>query len=186
MKLTFIISILFASMAFAQDVATTAGENRTTNSVNSNVNQTKTDDIGVGISVGGPIVVTGKYWLSEANALDFGMALNKNDYAILGTYLYHFEMNANTVASRRMAPYVGAGFYLDPNEEQDRNVFSNDRDTDNDKGDEVGFGLRIPVGIEYLPTEVPMGLFAEITPGLALTPTADGFVNVSAGGRYYF
>src|SRR5689334_14816846 len=55
------------------------------------MDETKPDDIGLGILAGGPTTVTGKYWLNEIIAIDFGAAFSDDDYAILGTYLHHFE-----------------------------------------------------------------------------------------------
>jgi hypothetical protein len=189
MKRLFIISLLiFPSFLLAQVIETTETTTVTESraDVDSYMNAAKTDDIGLGVLVGGPTTLTGKYWLNESNAIDFGAAFAEDDYAIIATYLNHFESGAEGMG-RRMAPYAGFGFYLDFNQEQNELVF--DRDTNDREGsetDDVGFGIRIPLGLEYMPVEMPMGIFAEITPGLAITPDAESFVTVGAGARYYW
>jgi hypothetical protein len=189
MKQLFIISLLFVpGILAAQEVESTETTETTVTSESRTevedayINETKTDDIGMGVFVGGPTTVTGKYWLNEINAIDFGAAFSDDDYAILGTYLHHFE---GTNIGRRMAPYVGFGFYVDFDQEQTETVF--DRDAEDDTGEgEIGFGLRIPVGLEYLPENMPIGIFAEISPGMSLTPDTDGFVTAGAGARFYW
>lgn len=180
-------NVLFAQTATTESATTettTTTETRAEVTSDTYVNESKTDDIGLGVLAGGPTTVTGKYWLNESRAIDFGAAFAHDDYAIIGTYLNHFE--GVTGRGRRMAPYIGFGFYLDFNQDQSETVFDRDSNNEGSQAEDLGFGLRIPVGLEYMPVEIPIGIFAEISPGLSLTPDTDSFVTVGVGARYYW
>lgn len=47
-------------------------------------------------------------------------------------------------------------------------------------------GVRIPVGLEYMPQNTPLGIFMEIVPILNLAPDADIDMEGAIGIRYYF
>jgi hypothetical protein len=47
-------------------------------------------------------------------------------------------------------------------------------------------GMRIPFGLEWRPSEAPLGVFVELAPGLTLIPGTSSFFQGDIGIRYYF
>ena len=47
-------------------------------------------------------------------------------------------------------------------------------------------GARIPVGLEYLFEDIPLGAFFELVPVLNLTPDTDFDLEAGAGIRFFF
>lgn len=145
-------------------------------------NITKTNDIGVGLNAGTANGVNAKYWMSEHTALAASAAFSQNNTALALDYLYHFRNWSETYpqASNVIAPYGGLGvitaFGSGTNQYFNTSV----------SGSTGTGGLRVPVGIEYLPHAVPVGVFAEIDPGLGVTPATYGFFQAEVGGRWYF
>ncbi len=54
------------------------------------------------------------------------------------------------------------------------------------RGHDNRVGIRIPVGINYLPGTIPLDFFFEIVPLLDLVPKTDFGVNGGIGFRYFF
>lgn len=140
-------------------------------------------DIGLGAMFGEPTGLTLKSWTSRRTAFDVGVAYSFSGFfEILGDYLWHFP-GAFANASRgrvssEFVPYVGIGVeaFFDT---EDANAGGR-RDSSN-----AGFGLRLPLGLEFLPTGAPLGVFAEIVPGLGLAPATFGFLEGVVGARFY-
>jgi hypothetical protein len=53
-------------------------------------------------------------------------------------------------------------------------------------GNDVRFGVRVPLGINYMFEKAPLDIFVEIAPIFDLTPKTDLFFNGGIGIRYYF
>jgi hypothetical protein len=53
-------------------------------------------------------------------------------------------------------------------------------------GNEVRFGVRVPLGINYMFENAPLDIFLEFAPIFDLTPKTDLFFNGGIGIRYYF
>ena len=53
-------------------------------------------------------------------------------------------------------------------------------------GDETEFGIRIPVGLAVQWTEYPVEVFAEIAPGIDITPSSEFDLMGGIGARFYF
>ncbi len=51
---------------------------------------------------------------------------------------------------------------------------------------DLRLGIRIPFGLEYVFTRVPVGLFLELVPIFDLSPETDWGGNSAIGFRYYF
>ncbi len=126
---------------------------------------------GIGVIAGEPTGITGKYMLNETNAIDVGIGWETsgdNEFHVYGDYLFHFY-NLITVKKGSLPAYVGGGL----------------RFVDRDNNDNE-FGIRIPVGIEYLFEDVALGAFAELVPVLNLTPDTDFDFEGGIGIRFYF
>jgi hypothetical protein len=53
-------------------------------------------------------------------------------------------------------------------------------------GKDVRFGVRVPLGINYMFENAPLDIFVEFAPIFDLTPKTDLYFNGGVGVRYYF
>jgi len=143
-------------------------------------------DFGLGIVIGEPTGLSAKLWTAPLNAIDFGLAFSFNDYALLfSDYLFHFpgSLGRSSPFVTQLTPYVGIGAVI---------AFANDRDSDKDRKffgrgrDTLGLGVRVPLGIEWMPPNPRLGVFIELVPGISLVPSTSGFIEGGIGVRYYF
>ena len=61
-----------------------------------------------------------------------------------------------------------------------------DISSDNIVSDDLDFGVRFPVGINYLFRDAPLGIFAELVPTLEVHPETQFSWRSAFGIRYYF
>ncbi len=126
---------------------------------------------GIGVIAGEPTGITAKYMLDDESAIDAGIGWETsgdNEFHIYGDYLYHMY-DLIKVPHGKLPLYFGVGA----------------RFIDRDKKDDK-FGVRIPVGIEYLFETVSLGAFLELVPVLELTPDTDFEVEGVIGIRFFF
>ena len=126
---------------------------------------------GIGVIAGEPTGITGKYMIDNNNAIDAGVGWETsgdNEFHIYGDYLYHLY-DLIKVSHGELPLYFGVGA----------------RFIDRDKKDDK-FGVRIPVGIEYLFEKVSLGVFLELVPVLELTPDTDFDLKGGIGIRFFF
>ncbi len=132
---------------------------------------------GMGIVLGEPTGLSAKLWTSSDNAFDFAAAWsfkkyhhndNLNDGSLLlqADYVWHF-FNLMPVSSGKLPLYIGIG---------GRVVLA----------DDPRFGVRIPIGIDYLFADAPIDVFLELVPILDLSPETDFGVSGGLGIRYWF
>lgn len=122
----------------------------------------------LGAMIGEPTGVSFKYWKGNSQAFDLGLAwsLQGNDaVSIHGDYLWHSWLQAD---QGNLALYYGIGA---------RAWF-----TDNDSA----VGLRIPIGLNYLFEDAPIGLFVEAAPIIDFIPSTDADGSGGIGARFYF
>jgi hypothetical protein len=127
------------------------------------------DGFGVGILVGEPTGITGKYWLDRTNALDGAIAwsfIDEGSFYIHANYVHH-HFEVIDLSSGEMPIYYGGGLKLKV-------------------GDDAVFGFHVPLGIAYHFEEAPLDVFIEIRPGLNLTPKTEFDMSGGIGVRYYF
>jgi hypothetical protein len=143
---------------------------------------------GLGLELGAPFGVTGKYFYSEDKAFDFGVGdiYNYYDYRglyIYGDHLWHPAVLASADAFE-LPFYIGVGgsfFHWDDL-----------RGPVDRHGDALVF--RVPVGIAFDFNNVPLDVFVQLVPSLPLFfNTPDGydrtlffFIDGSVGIRYWF
>lgn len=143
-------------------------------------------DFGLGIALGSPTAITGKVWLTNSTAFDFGLGYSSRDYVLVyGDYLLHrtglFGANEFT---RELNSYYGLGLGI---YSWDRNYYYEDRPAGwRRKEGDLGVYVRVPFGVEWNPRDPPLGVFAEIVPGVSLIPSVDVIINAAVGIRYYF
>mgnify|MGYP006288382551 FL=1 len=144
--------------------------------------QAQTDGVGLGASIGvtnnvgfaNPVGFAGKGWLSDRQAIA-GMSSffigseNQQSYWILqGDYLFH-NFNELQVEEGYLALYVGAGAQ-----------FTVLEDTDNQ------FGIRAPIGADYILGSAPIDIFVEVAPTLNVTDPTSLRFDGAIGFRYFF
>lgn len=137
-------------------------------------------DFGLGVQLGEPTGLNGKYWLTRQSALQFDASYSFNEYFELGfDYLYHFTDAFRGRVGSQFVPYLGFGlvsfFGTGYSGENDYNRPSGNAD----------FGFRIPVGLEFLPHGAPIGVWGELAPGLGVVPDTFGFIQAVVGIRFY-
>jgi hypothetical protein len=135
---------------------------------------------GLGLMLGAPSGLSGKYFLSSDNALDFGVGAigyyrGRSGLHLHLDYLWH-PVSLASVPEFELPLYFGIGgrFF--------------DFDDDGDTG--AAFGLRAPLGIAFDFTNVPLDVFFELAlvidffSGYRDDVGAD--INGAIGIRYYF
>jgi hypothetical protein len=148
-------------------------------------------DFGLGLMLGEPTGLTGKYWLSETSAIDAGFAYSFGNYTtVLADYLWHFPgaFASAGPSGNEFVPFVGIGgvLFISGNSWNGTYRDSNAPFFVGSSGNSAAFGARIPLGIEFLPKAAPIGIFAEIDPGIGLLPSTFGFFGGEVGARFYF
>ena len=127
--------------------------------------------LGIGLMLGEPSGLAGKYWLSENNALDFGIGtgfLGDNSGLSFHTdYLYH--INDLIKWNYKATFYYGFGL---------RMRFPS--------GSSTAFGVRGVAGVMMIVKDLPMDVFFELAPSFRLLPTTGLDIDIAIGSRYYF
>lgn len=145
-------------------------------------NTEKTGDSSVGLKWGDLTGVEFKRWSDEKNAWVLGFAFDNGNTAVGLDYIWHFRGGIASVTGLKntnsLVPYIGVGVIT---------AFGNE---ETDILDRVtgtfGAALRAPIGVEYLPTRLSLGLYAEVAPSFGVSPTSFTFMTADVGGRYYF
>lgn len=139
------------------------------------------NQFGAGIVLGDPSAVSGKYRLDSKRAIDMGLGWDSgSNLMIFADYLLHYpEWLASVGHNTKLMPYIGVGGLL--------KVYSDDNDRRRDNSDSsMRLTFRIPVGVEWLPREFPVGLFVELVPGLRIYPSTSSDFGAGVGARFYF
>lgn len=139
-------------------------------SLTSNVSAQQQIDrqLGAGVIVGEPTGISLKYWNNDSNAFDAGISWSiTNEFLHLhADYLMH-KYGLFDIEKGNLPLYYGLG---------GRMLFADDPD----------IGVRIPVGLNYLMENDPIGFFIEIAPTLDLIPDVEFDMGGGIGVRYYF
>ena len=129
------------------------------------------EQFGLGVTLGLPTGVNGKYFIDKYNALDGGFGWSPDsdhDFHIYADYLYHFYSLIDS-GDGETPIYIGVGA---------RAVF---RDHQDNKA-----GFRFPLGVEHLFKSAPFGVFAEVVPIFNVSPDAKFNLEGVVGARFYF
>lgn len=143
-------------------------------------NHSSPPEVGLGLMFGEPTGLTGKFWLDKHSAIDVDFTYSWNhSYNIIVDYLYHPTFHSI------VKPYIGVGaeVFLFQND-----YFIDWRHHDYYYASDVhaAFGVRIPLGFEVIPKDLPMGFFGELAPGLIFGREITAFLQGAIGARFYF
>ena len=126
--------------------------------------------LGIGIILGEPTGVSGKYWISETNAVDFGLAYSfvgwDNSLSLHADYLYHIFDAIKTEYT--LPVYYGFGARLRTNENS-----------------KIGLGARGVIGLALLSDKYPIDFFFEVAPVFQLIPETELNFDIGIGARYF-
>lgn len=127
-------------------------------------------DLGLGVSVGSPTGLNGKYWLGGDRAVDGGLGFSlfgHSRFSIHSDYLIHNEGAFFFNDVHPLDLYYGLG---------GRMKFA----------DDINLGVRIPVGLVHRLEQGDADVFGEVAPIVNLTSSFGIELNLLFGGRYYF
>ncbi len=145
---------------------------------------------GLGIIIGDPTGITGKYWISGRSAIDGAIAwsMQGENLHLHGDYLLHkFDLIKVQKGSLPLYYGIGARFKLgDHDSHDDHNSHHPHDDHDSRHHHDDLFGIRIPVGLDYLFGSDPLDIFLELVPILDLVPDTEVNFNAAIGFRYFF
>jgi len=133
------------------------------------ITHAQSSGIGVGLIVGEPTGISGKYWTGSTTAFDAGLAwsfIDENAFQIHADYIFH-NMRLITIPDGKLPFYYGIGARLKT-------------------ATDVQLGVRVPLGLAYLFQNAPIDIFIEVVPILDLIPKTDFQISVALGARYYF
>ncbi|MCA9544857.1 MAG: hypothetical protein KC613_10720 [Myxococcales bacterium] len=138
---------------------------------------------GLGVGIGEPTAVTGKLFLGDAPALQFGASwsFRREWLALYADYLHHMWRHIPSLAGGQIQVpwYVGIGGLV---------LLDDDDDGFYDKKDDGAFalGARVPVGIALAWTNAPIEVFLEVVPHVIVIPGLHVDFGGQLGARYYF
>ena len=124
---------------------------------------------GAGVILGEPTGISLKNWLADNTAVDFGIAwsfANNGSLHLHVDFLVH-NFDLTEVEKGRLAVYYGIGGRF-KSQKRER------------------FGVRVPLGLCYIPEKAPIDIFLEIAPLLDLAPATEFGLTGGIGIRYYF
>lgn len=121
--------------------------------------------------LGEPTGFSGKYWVSDEHAFDFGLAYSfvhpNKTFSLHGDYLFHIYDKIKS--PYRFPIYYGFGARI--------HFGNKDGNT---------LGARGVIGLLWLPESLPIDTFIEIAPVFNLFPETSLHLDIAIGGRYYF
>lgn len=138
------------------------------------------NNIGLGVMVGEPTGLSFKAWTSGTTAFDAALAWSlegRDRIHIHADHLWHnFDVFGGDIDPGQLPVYYGIGGRLI--------LVDDEPDPDGDDNDAI-FGVRVPVGINYLFENNPIGLFLEVAPTINLIPDTDLDADAALGIRFY-
>lgn len=144
--------------------------------------QAQSKKFGLGVIFGEPTGLSSKLWVSNTNALAFGIGWSVHGYRFNGfdsnydrttrthihvDYLWH---SSNAISSSREFPlFYGIGGRINSGPEYSGT-----------------FGVRGVLGIAWLPRSTPLDIFIEVVPTLLLAHSTGFGIDAGIGARFFF
>ena len=125
---------------------------------------------GIGISLGNPTGLNGKYWLDSSRAVDAGLAWSMGkgqDFSLHSDYLLQKEAAFYFNDIHPLDFYYGIGGRME-------------------FADEIELGVRIPFGLAHRLQAESADVFGEVAPIFDLVGRTGLEMHLVIGGRYYF
>jgi hypothetical protein len=125
---------------------------------------------GLGVMLGNPTGLNGKYWLEGNRAVDAGLGFSfgkHTDFSIHSDYLFHNEGALYLNDVNPLDLYYGIGGRME-------------------FADDVEIGLRIPVGLAHKIENGKSDIFGEIAPIIDFLTSTGVEIHLLVGARYYF
>lgn len=125
---------------------------------------------GLGVSLGNPTGLNGKYWLDETKAVDAGLGFSigkHSNFSIHSDYLFH---NKGAFYFNDVHPldlFYGIGGRME-------------------FADDIEVGVRVPVGLVYEVEEKSADVFGEVAPVIDFLTNTGVELHILIGSRYYF
>jgi len=116
---------------------------------------------GLGLELGAPTGITGKYFLSADRALDFGIGDIYNYFDRFGLHIYaDYLWHPTSLASNEtfeLPFYIGVGGrFWDFQDRRNQGNFDN----------AFAIGVRVPIGVSFDFNTVPLDIFVQVVPVL--------------------
>lgn len=144
-------------------------------------------DFGLGLVLGSPTGITGKFYLAPSAAIDatVGIGLGE-DLHVHADYLFEGGDLAGQPGFR-LGWFVGIGGRLVAHDDEDVRHSHGNQGTHTHDRDELDFGPRVPVGLEFRPAELrQLEVFAEVALGVDLVDDPGLTIDAGLGVRYFF
>ena len=127
---------------------------------------------GVGLALGEPSGFSIKKFNNNAQAFQYTLGYScvdgREGFNIGADYLLH-NYDLITAEKGSIPFYYGLGAHLKSYDNSGNQLYA-----------------RVPLGVAYELNDVPLDLFFEFAPGIAVVPEPDLVVNFAIGGRFYF
>lgn len=145
-------------------------------------------NVGLGVMLGKPTALSGKFFMGATRAVDLNLSFSDDSILVFGDYLAHFPgtFGKQNAFIARLTPYVGVGPILAFSSDDDDDRDDDDDYFGDDDDDDFAIGGRIPLGVEWIGQQFPIGVALELAPGLVVLPETDAFIHASLIVRYYF
>jgi hypothetical protein len=127
---------------------------------------------GLGLTIGSPMGVTARHWLSADTSLEAGAgwSLSNSRFQVNGSYLWN-RAGLFQVGEEPIDLFFGLGLSL--------------RTKSGTADGEVVFGPRLPVGVSFWVTDPDIEFFLQGALNVGLIPSSDLYVDAGVGLRFY-
>ncbi|MDX9721924.1 MAG: hypothetical protein RBU37_14345 [Myxococcota bacterium] len=145
---------------------------------------------GLGVILFEPTGLTGKYFISNANAIDFHVGVEgfgnhrHEDLGLYADYLYHIDIGVHT-SYFDLPLYLGPGaalIFIDNDGTYCTKFGCYDRDDDG----AMALAARMPLGLAFLFSRFAGEAFVELSLQLFIIPDVWADLDGAIGFRYYF
>jgi len=141
-------------------------------------------DFGLGLIIGSPTGISGKYTFSQKNAIDGAIAWDlgdDNDFYLHGDYLWlrNRDIHLDNVALDWFFGIGGRIVFIDHHHHHHH-------DWDDEHDDDYLLGVRAPIGIGYTFRDPRIEVFGEVALIMNLVESTGIDLDGGIGGRFHF
>lgn len=137
---------------------------------------------GLGVIIGEPTGLSAKLWVSNNNALAFGLG-----WSVQGHPFYRFDSHYDRVTRTDIqVDYLWHSFNAISHNNQFPLFYGIGGKISTERGYNGTFGVRGVLGIVWLPHSTPLDIFIEVAPILLLVNSTGFGIDAAIGARYFF